>query len=116
MPPTPLGSALISPNAAVRALVTSSRRGVAPASLRWWLIVGWDSSNAPVRSQTQASPPGWLATSDISLSRTGSARAFSSGAIWPACSADNGSCASGGQHAAGLAGPSKARDFDIDLY
>ena len=68
-----------------------------------------DRSNAPARSHTQASPPGWEATSDISRSRTGSASAFSSGATCSACSADNGTWDSGGQHAALSAGLSPAQ-------
>src|SRR3984885_7325904 len=47
------------------------------------MIVGWDSSNAAFRSQMQASPPSCEATKDSSRSRTGSARALSSGATWP---------------------------------
>ena len=78
--------------------------------------MGWDRSNASLRSQTQASPPGWEAISDISRSRTGSASAFSSGATWAACSADSGSRDSGGQQAAVSAGLSTSRDFDIHLY
>ena len=40
-------------------------------------MVGWPSSMPTERSQTQASPPVWLATTLSSRSRTGSARALS---------------------------------------
>ena len=86
------------------------------STFRWWLIVGWDRSNAPARSHTHASPPGWEATSDISRSRTGPASAFSSGAICSARSADSGIWDSGGQHAALSAGLSSSTDFDTHLY
>src|ERR1700683_2476121 len=82
----------------------------------WWLMVGWDSSNASFRSQTQASPPSCEATRDISRSRTGSARAFSSGAICPACSIVSTPADSGGQQAADSAGVSRTRDFGMHLY
>jgi len=78
--------------------------------------VGWDSSNASLRSQTQASPPGWEATRDISRSRTGSASAFSSGATCSACAWESGWADSGGQHAAVSAGASTVKDFDMHLY
>ena len=71
---------------------------------------------ASLRSQTQASPPGCEAISDISRSRTGSASAFNIGATWAACSADSGSRDSGGQQAAVSTGSSTSRDFDIHLY
>ncbi len=72
-------------------------------------MVGWDNSKAPVRSHTQASPPGWEATRDISRSRTGSASALSSGATCSACSADSGPCDSGAQHATRSACPEGRR-------
>jgi hypothetical protein len=72
-------------------------------------MVGWDRSNASDRSHTQASPPGWEATRDISRSRTGSASALSSGATCSACSADNGPCDSGTQHATGSVCPEGRR-------
>ena len=62
-------------------------------------MVGCDKSKASLRSQTQASPSAWEATSDISRSRAGSARAFSSGAMRSAASIDSGSFANGEQHA-----------------
>ena len=67
-------------------------------------MVGWDRSNAPLRSHTHASPPSREATSDISRSRTGSASAFSSGATCSACSMLSGAADSGAQHAAVSAG------------
>ena len=70
--------------------LSRSRSPASCRTFRWWLIVGWDRSNASLRSQTQASPPGWEATRDISRSLTGSASAFSSGATCPACAWDSG--------------------------
>jgi hypothetical protein len=79
-------------------------------------MVGWDRSKASLRSQTHASPPAREATSYISLRRTGSASALSSGATCSACAADNGSADNGGQHATCATGSSTSREFDIDLY
>src|ERR1700677_346900 len=41
--------------------LSRSIRPTSCSTLRWWLMVGWDRSNAAVRSQTHASPPGWEA-------------------------------------------------------
>ena len=73
-------------------------------------------SNASLRSHTQASPPWWEATSDISRSRTGSASALSNGAICSACACDSGWADSGGQHATVSAGVSTVKDFGMRLY
>ena len=79
-------------------------------------MVGWDRSNASFRSHTHASPPSREATSDISRSRTGSARAFSSGATCSACSIVSGCADKGGQQAADLAGVSSTKGLRIRLY
>ena len=76
--------------------------------------MGCDRSKASLRSHTQASPSAWEATSDSSRRRTGSASAFTSGAIRSACSALSGSLVSGEQHATVWTGVS-SRDFDMHL-
>ena len=86
------------------------------STFRWWLIVGWDRSKAGVRSHTHASPPSWESTIDISRSRTGSARALSSGATWSACSSLIGSRDSGVQQAStSLVRTGSSREIDTCL-
>ncbi len=82
----------------------------------WWLIVGWDRSNASFKSHTHASPPSCEATRDSNRSRTGSARAFSSGATCSACSMVSGWADSGTQQAAVSAGLTTVKDLDTHLY
>jgi hypothetical protein len=84
--------------------------------LRWWLIVGWDSSNGEFKSQTHASPPSWDAMSDMSRNRTGSASALSNGATCWAWSADSGSRDNGEQQATVSTGLSTINDFDTSQY
>ena len=79
-------------------------------------MVGWDRSKASARSQTQASPSTWEATSDSSRSRTGSASALSSGATRSAWSTVSGSRGSGEQQATVSTGVSTIKDFDTRLY
>jgi hypothetical protein len=78
-------------------------------------MAGWDRSNAPVRSHPHASPPALEATSDINRSRTGSARALSSGDL-AGLGLRQELAGSGRQHAAVPAGSSTIKDFDIHLY
>ena len=62
--------------------------------------MGWETSTPTEMSQTQASPPAWLAIAENSCSRTGSARALSLTAISMDSAAVRGSRsrAPGGQH------------------
>ena len=53
------------------AALVARERPASCRTLRWWLIVGCDSSNASVRSQTQASPPSCEAISDIAADGPG---------------------------------------------
>ena len=101
---------------------SSAQQAPHPGAVRWWLIVGWDRSNAPVKSHTHASPPAWDATSDISRKRTGSASAFSRDATWSAWSSVNGSTINGEQQATvcnGVTGSCRRAfddpEFDIRL-
>ena len=58
-------------------------------------MVGCVTSKSPEMSQTQASPPAWLATELNSRNLTGSARALSFTAISAAASTDSGSRTNG---------------------
>ncbi len=78
-------------------------------------MVGWVSSIPADKSQTQASPPSWLATTLSRRNRTGSDRAFSLAANCVAASAESGSRASGAKtHFGAAAGGT--RDFDTHRY
>ncbi len=79
-------------------------------------MVGWDTSNGPVRSQTQASPPSWEAISESSRSRTGSDRALNIFARSAAASSPSGSRTIGEQHATASSWPSTGSSrFDMHL-
>ena len=67
-------------------------------------------------SQTQASPPAWLAIAENSRSRTGSASALSSRAISVARAASSGSLTRGEQHAAVCTGVRVSSEFDTREY
>ena len=79
-------------------------------------MVGCERSKASLRSHTHASPPSLAATMDTSRSRTGSARALSSGATRSAWSVDSGSRSRGEQHAAVSTGVRVSWDFDTRQY
>ena len=77
-------------------------------------MVGWVSSIPADKSQTQASPPSWLATTLSRRKRTGSDSALRVAASWMAASVESGSRTNGTKVHSPL--PIDAnRDFDIHL-
>ncbi len=77
-------------------------------------MVGWPTSMPAERSQTQASPPVWLATTLSSRSRTGSDNALSLPASSMAASAESGSRTSGANSQPDTS--INGSDFDIRRY
>ena len=78
-------------------------------------MVGWVSSIPADKSQTQASPPSWLATTLSRRNRTGSDSAFNVAANWVAASAESGSRTSGTKVHPGSAIDGNC-DFDTHRY
>ncbi len=71
-------------------------------------MVGWDKSNDPEMSHTQASPPAWLATRLSNRNRTGSPIALNMRANSTVASTLRGSCTNGVQHASSATSGSRS--------